>query len=171
MQRNTMTKRHHVPLIRGCDVMAKLARLQAHDEASGADRAEEDLAQAAVAAAKWGTETARETAAQIADAARDGTQSGLAAVGVAAERQREMTQSIAREVSQLAPAFGSLVGEQIRENLQVATVIGRSTDWKQVSRVQQEFVHGSFARLSRLSELYRVAVVETLNSMAPTSRR
>jgi hypothetical protein len=151
--------------------MAKLARVQAHDEASGADRAEEDLAQATEAAAKSATNAVRETAAQIADTARDGAQSGLAAVGTVAERQREMAQSVAREASHLAPEFGSLVGEQIRENLQVATAIGRSTDWNQIARIQQEFVHGSFARLSRLTELYRAVAMETLNSMAFTSRR
>jgi hypothetical protein len=151
--------------------MAKLARVQATDEVSGVERAEEELGKATDVTPNRGAEAARETAAELADTPREGARSGLTVIGTAAERQNEMAQAAAREVAQLAPALGHLFGEQIRENLQVATAITNATEWNEVARIQHEFLRSSFARMHQLGELYRAAALDLLNSTAFTYLR
>jgi competence ComEA-like helix-hairpin-helix protein len=77
------------------------------------------------------------------------------------EVQREALGGAAEGASELGRLFLDLVREQARQNLEVATALGRAFDWEEVARAQTEFVRASLERVNELNRRY----LEVVQSM------
>lgn len=99
-----------------------------------------------------------EAAGRAADSAAWAARAGLEAVRrtavVEAEAGREVLGRSAEGASELGRLFLELVREQARQNMEVATALGRAFDWEQAARAQTEFVRASLERVGELNRRY-----------------
>jgi hypothetical protein len=104
-----------------------------------------------------------EAAGRAADSAARAARAGLEAVRrtASAEAGREALGRSAEGASELGRLFLDLVREQARQNMEVATALGRAFDWEQAAQVQTEFVRASFERVGELNRRY----LEVVQSM------
>ena len=119
-------------------------------------------------------ETGREAAKAGTEATASTAQGGLQVVqrtaGVMREVQRETARQSTEGTAEFSKLWMDLLGEQTRANLEFATRFGRTVDWQEVVRIQNEFVRASFGRANELNRRY-LEIARSLMTAAASSAK
>jgi hypothetical protein len=116
------------------------------------------------APAEQGADALPKGARKSADAADEAVESaGRMAAG---NEQREA----AEDTAELGSSMAVLFAEQTRHSLEVAAALGRARNFGEVVHVQNEFIAGSFERMSQLSDRY-LALTRTAMKAMPSPWR
>jgi hypothetical protein len=141
--------------------MAQAAKAQVEDAAEkGVSNLSDITRRTADETGDW----ARHTAERVKDAAADGSRAPQRAVGAMLEVGSEVGSRSAEGVGAVSRAFAELASEQSRHAIETFQAVAQAADWREVARLQVEFMRGSLDRAIAFNGRYLEAVQAATSS-------